>query len=225
LHFVQFWLDTIGEWEKSGGPRRPIIALSCTKDVQDAVLADANRSAVVDVIDFRYWWQAENGLYDPQGGKNLSPRQHERLWKEEKRWKGGPPNDRDLAQMAAEYRVRYPAKAVINNAGRASWAYLCAGGSLPQLPRSVDARLLAAIPRMQPWPEASTKDRHVLREAGKQLLIYRGSDSELDLSNESGVFHVNVVNPRSGDTTAGESVSAGKKIKLPNAEVIWLTKE
>ena len=57
------------------------MALSATKDVQDAILTDALRSAVVDVIDFKYWWQSDKGLYDPKGGQNLSPRQHDRYWK------------------------------------------------------------------------------------------------------------------------------------------------
>ena len=56
LSFMQFWLDTIGEWQRETG-RRALVALSCTKDVQDAILADPQRSAVVDVVDFRYWWE------------------------------------------------------------------------------------------------------------------------------------------------------------------------
>ena len=33
------------------------------------------------------------------------------------------------------------------------------------------------------------------------------------------------LNPRTGEMTAGETVNAGGKVKLPNATVIWLTKE
>ena len=39
LAFEQFWLDTIDDWERETG-RKELIALSCTKDVQDAILAD-----------------------------------------------------------------------------------------------------------------------------------------------------------------------------------------
>ena len=53
LHFTQFWLDTIAEWENEKG-RKAFVALSCTKDVQDAILADPERNRIVDVIDFRY---------------------------------------------------------------------------------------------------------------------------------------------------------------------------
>jgi len=238
LHFVRFWLDTIGEWEKehrltrpsatlspSDGERDgvrgrpPIIALSATKDVQDATLADAKRSAVVDVIDFRYWWRTDKGEFAPPGGKNLAPRQFER------QWRGGRPQDENLASMAAEYRATFPGKPVICDFDSAGWAWVCAGGSMPRLPKNTDAKLRAAIPAMKPSAELSVAGRWVLREAGKQMLVYVGSRSELDLLNESGSFRVNTVNARTGEVTRGEIVNAGGKIKLPSAIVIWLTKE
>ena len=45
LHFMQFWLDMVSAWEQQHPVQKPIIALSCTKDVQDAILADATRRA------------------------------------------------------------------------------------------------------------------------------------------------------------------------------------
>ena len=39
LHFVQFWLDTVADWQRETG-RTVLVGLSCTKDVQDAVLAE-----------------------------------------------------------------------------------------------------------------------------------------------------------------------------------------
>ncbi|MEY4917097.1 MAG: hypothetical protein RL616_1010, partial [Verrucomicrobiota bacterium] len=222
LHFMQFWLDTVGAWEKSAISNRqsaihPIIALSATKDVQDAILSDATRSAVVDAVDFRYWWRTDKGEFAPLGGKNLAPRQFER------QWRGGRPNDVNLAGMAAEYRGKFSGKAVICDFDSAGWAWVCAGGSLPRLPRTTDAKLLIAIPKMQPWAEASNGGRWVLREAEKQILVCGGS--ELDLSAESGVFRVNVVNPKTGMVMPGEMVRAGGKLKLPDAAVVWLTKE
>jgi hypothetical protein len=225
LPFVQFWLDTIAKWESQNHRSKPIIALATPKNVQDAILADKKRSAVVDVICFRYWWQTDKGLYAPEGGKNLSPRQWQRLLG------GGTPSDLNLATMAAEYRAKFPSKPVIaaseagNDLSRCGWAYVCAGGSMPNLPRTIDAKILTAIPRMKPWPEVSGKNRWALHEAGKQMLVYPGGDSEIDLSNESGSFRVNVVNQRTGELTPGEIMKAGSKVKLPNATIVWLTKE
>ena len=220
LAFMQFWLDTIGNWEHETG-RKALVALSCPKDVQDAILADPQRRQLVDVVQFKYWWATDKGTFAPKGGQNLSPRQFER------QWKGGRPNDLNLARMAAEYRQQNPDKAVINDFNSGAWAYVCAGGSLPNLPRTTDLRLLEAISKMQPGAEVSGTNRWVLREAGKQYLVYSSDNSsaELDLSAESGSFRVNVVNPKTGAVTPGETAKAGGKVKLPNAMVVWLVKE
>jgi uncharacterized protein DUF6298 len=237
LRFVQFWLDTVDAWETDRGYRRPsstargsdrrgltanamkpLIALSATKDVQDAILADAKRGAVVDVIDFRYWWRTDKGEFAPPGGKNLAPRQFER------QWRGGRPTDVNLARMAAEYRAKYSTKALICDFDSAGWAWVCAGGSMPRLPRTTDAKLLEAIPKMQPWDDAA-KGTGVLRETGRQFLVHGGGNSELDLSNETGEFRVNTVNARTGGVTPGELLKAGGKVKLPNTTVVWLVKE
>jgi hypothetical protein len=253
LHFVQFWLDTVAEWQKERSRRgaeaefpasqsvrlltsaatKPLIALATTKDVQDAILADAKRAALVDVICFRYWWRTDKGEFAPPGGKNLAPRQFQR------QWKGGAPNDVNLATMAAEYRQRFPAKAVIAaseqgaDLSRSGWAFVCAGGSLPNLPQTADARLLAAIPRMQPWAGASTTNRWVLREPGKQLLLYLSPSAspELDLTQEQGTFVVQSVSLGSGKVNAlPDRLAAGQKADLgkfvnSGASVLWLVRE
>src|SRR5690606_17604961 len=111
------------EWKKSANDQRPsviqpIIALSATKDVQDAILADKQRTRIVDIIDFRYWWRTAKGEFAPPGGKNLAPRQFER------QWRGGRPNDENLADMAAEYRAKFPDKPAICNFDTAGWAWV-----------------------------------------------------------------------------------------------------
>jgi len=219
LPFMQFWVDTVAAWEKQNRKAHPVIALSCTKDVQDAILADNARSATVDVIDFRYWWRTDKGEFAPAGGKNLSPRQFER------QWRGGRPNDVNLAGMAAEYRAKFQGKPLICDFDTAGWAWVCAGGSLPRLPNTTEPRLLAAIPRMQAWPEISKEGRWGLRESGTQMLIYGGGGSAVDMSRESGSFRLNLVDARTGEVKPGEIVKAGGSVKLPEAEVIWLTKE
>jgi len=223
LAFEQFWLDTVGEWENDTG-RKPLVALSCPKNVQDAILADPKRRAVVDVICFRYWWQTDRGLFAPNGGQNLSPRQFERLWK------GGTPSDLNLAAMAAEYRQKFLDKAVIasgedEDMSHSAWAFLCAGGSLPNLPPTTDATLLAAIPRMQPWPAASGHERWALREAGQQILIHTGDHTPVDLSAETGRFKVQSVDAETGALSpSSETVQAGGTVTLPDG-VLWLTRE
>jgi hypothetical protein len=239
LHFMEFWLDTIAAWENptrlaalnestshlagqeiSADSRRrlPIIALSATKDVQDAILADPQRGALIDVIDFRYWWRTDRGEFAPPGGSNLAPRQFER------RWRGGRPKDTHLAGMAAEYRARFPDRALICDFEAAGWAWVCAGGSLPRLPQTTDPSLLRAIPRMQPWSQATTPGRFVLREPGRQWLVH-GGPRKLDLSHESGRFRIRVIDPRAGTVRPGGTVDAGPTVPLPDAPLVWLTRE
>jgi hypothetical protein len=82
----------------------------------------------VDIIDIRYWWyQSDGKLYAPEGGKNLAPRQWERVLK--------PKNAsaESIERAVREYREKFPGKAVIYSANGAEAngaAIAAAGGSL-----------------------------------------------------------------------------------------------
>jgi len=157
--------------------------------------------------------------------KNLAPRQFDRLFH------GGTPGDLNLAAMAAEYRAKFPSKPVIaaseqgNDLSRCGWAYLCAGGSMPNLPQTTDARLLEAIPKMKPWAEGSGTNRWVLREAEKQYLVYSGADAGLDLSGRVRLVPRALGESEDRQVEPGETVIAGRKVNLPNATILWLTRE
>ena len=113
LHFMQFWLDVVAEWRRETG-RRPFIALSAPKDVQDAILKDTPRAAEVDIIDLTYWFRNSAGQeFAPLGGQSLAPRQHQRLFK------GKRPDADSIAAMAREYREKFPGKAVITGLSEA----------------------------------------------------------------------------------------------------------
>lgn len=106
LSFMQFWLDTIGAWERETG-KQVLTALSCTYDVQEAILNDPDRAAVVDVIDIRYWTPQPDGTgKGPRGGINLAPRQQG--------FQSGPGNNPAAFKAAIKrYQQRFPDKAVI----------------------------------------------------------------------------------------------------------------
>ncbi len=106
LSFTQFWLDTIGEWEKETG-KQVLTALSCTYDVQEAILNDPARAAVVDIIDIRFWSPQSDGTgKGPSGGINLSPRQQG--------FRDNPGNNQAAFKAAIKrYQQRFPDKAVI----------------------------------------------------------------------------------------------------------------
>jgi hypothetical protein len=230
LEFMQFWLDTANEWKHETGVNE-LVALSAPKDVQDSILADPKRSDEVDVICFRYWWITDKGLYSPKGGKNLAPRQSLR------QWKGGMPNDKNLAAMAAEYRAKFPAKAIIaqsedNDLHQAGWQYLCAGGSIPNIPITTDHALLEVIPRMAPVSIISKNNGYALSEKGKNYLIYvdKSEEATIDLTGESGGFILQTVDNSTGLVHEAKNrfVSAGKIIKAKEifgaGGVFWLSR-
>jgi hypothetical protein len=227
LEFVRFWLDTVTEWERETGRDVPV-GLSATKDVQDAILADPLRGPSVSVVELKYWWYLADGtLYAPEGGRNLAPRQQLREWKGSKKR-----SVEQTARQVREYRERYPAKAFLfTNGPDDGWAVLAAGGSLPNLPRGTDARLLRALPRLRPFGRAGAADRQwVVAEPGRHYLASAspGEPVRVDLSSEHAEFSVLRVDPRTGRVgPAGETVPGGRVAEFRAADegpsVIWLT--
>jgi hypothetical protein len=227
LSFMRFWLDTVVEWQKDTG-KKVLIGLSCTKDVQDAILADAVRGPKVSVIDLRYWWYTADGsLYAPKGGQSLAPRQQLRAWKGDRRRSSA-----SVARQVREYRRRYPDKAILCSLpGANGWAVLAAGGSLPNLPRLKDDRLLSALPRMRPFePRASPPEgQWALAQPGRHYLVFSaaGGKARLDLSADRGAYQARWINPRTDEIAAtGTRVRGGRVIELmppgPGAWALWL---
>ncbi|HEY0945763.1 MAG TPA: DUF6298 domain-containing protein [Opitutaceae bacterium] len=215
LHFMQFWLDVVVAWEGETG-RRPLIALSAPKNVQDAVLADPKRAALIDVIDLTYWWRTDAGdLYAPAGGQQLAPRQHLRLWKK------GKPGAASVAAMVREYRERFPDKAVITGLGEADgWAFVAAGGSLPKLPRTTDAALRASLPRLQPLAGATVGNAPrtwALGDPAREYFVcsLSGEGVTLDLREARGRFTLRQVDPKTGYVrSSAETIVGGRFVKL-----------
>ncbi len=174
LHFVQFWLNTIREWEIETG-KKPIIGLSVTKDVQDVILNDPFYASMIDVIDIRYWhYQADGTLYAPKGGQNLAPRQHVRLLKPKKT------SFEQVYRAVKEYKEKFPSKAVIysgDNYHEFGLAVLMAGGSLVVLPDGIDKNLLKDISNMKPVA-SKNKNEYILGD-GKHSIIYSTDTKKL----------------------------------------------
>jgi hypothetical protein len=223
-HFVEFWLDTVAEWQQETG-KKVLVGLSCTKDVQDAVLADPKRAPLVSVIDLKYWWYtSRGGVYDPKGGEDLSPRQQLRAWEGDK-----GRSAESVARAVREYRTKFPAKAVtVSHDGGYGWAVLAAGGSLPDLPRTTAPDLLAA--GLKPFEsKALAKGQYALAEPGGRYLVYSaGGPVRLDLSDRGGAFAVGWADPRTGKVSAADAPARGGRVielRPPAAgpAVLWLT--
>lgn len=224
LHFVQFWIDVIKEWETETG-RHPLIALSTTKDVQDAILNDPARAAVIDIIDIRYWhYQADGTAYAPQGGQNLAPRQHARLLKPKS-------TSADQVYRAVwEYRNKFPNKAVIysgDSNDRFGWAVLMAGGSLPNTGIK-NTEFLQSIATMKPEPmEGEGAKQWVLKNEKGYIIYTNGDKIKLDIA--AGNYEIIWLNGQTGEIQKEESIKGDltfSTFKPPGREmVLWLKKK
>lgn len=214
VHFTRFWLETIAEWEKETG-RHPIVALSCTKDAQDEILADPELSKVVDIIDIRYWHYNTDGLWAPPAGKNMAPRQFMR------KMNVGKTGFAEAYNAVKEYRVKYPEKAVTffsQQYPQYGWAILMAGGSCPNVPVK-DSKFLSDVAKMVHISGEGSSDNLILGKSGIGYVIYSQKSSPLNISSfiAPGKYRVHTINPKSGEITDGKkeniiTIASGKDI-------------
>jgi hypothetical protein len=179
------------------------------------------------VIDIRYWYYEGNGkLYAPLGGQWLAPRQEERIYKPK------APTFDQVYRAVHEYRVKYPAKAVLYSADgydHFGWAVFIAGGSLPALPANTDKQFLTAASFMQPVELAGdTKDEWALG-GNKGYIVYSNSGNiRLDLDANAN-YRVKWVDPKTGTILSGDQqIKGGKDTQITNTKggeaILWLTR-
>ena len=222
LHFVRFWLQTIKEWEKETG-NNTLVALSCTKDAQDAVLADPALSEVVDIIDIRYWHYNTDGLWAPPAGKNMAPRQFMR------KMKVGKTGFAEAYKAVSEYRTKYPEKAVTffsQQYPQYGWAILMGGGSCPNIPVH-NNKFLKDAARMQPQTENNATANYIV--SGKSdvgYIIYALNDKDIKLNVEPGKYRINSINGKTGDIkTLNKSYRTSGICEIKNSKdnsIYWL---
>ncbi len=231
LHFIQFWIDVAKEWEQETG-FNALIGLSATKDVQDAVLNDPERSAAVDIIDIRYWHYRNDGtLYAPEGGKNLAPRQFARFMKP------GKSSFEQVYRAVLEYRTKYPGKAVIYSASdnaSYAWAIFMAGGSLAAIPKVNDRRFLEDAAAMNPViRQPDNRKPYILASKEKGIIVYLDEmkKTNIDLSGFSGIYKLYWINTENGEIflPKANKIKGGIKLNLEPPDnkhlVAWIRKE
>lgn len=210
LHFTQFWLDVVGEWEQETG-RDVKVALSTTKDVQDSILADPRRAALVDIIDIRYWHYKTDGTYAPEGGRNLAPRQHAR------KMKVGKVSFDDAYRAVSEYRLKYPDKAVTyyaQNYPDMAWAVFMGGGSLSGIPVT-DPSFLSASAGMAPV-ERGSNPWTILRGASG-CIVYTSEAADVPLDLPEGKYRITRY-----DLKTGHPHVVSKSLRLVASSVVAL---
>ena len=223
FHFVKFWLETVREWETEDG-HNALVALSATKDVQDAVLADPELKKAVDVIDIRYWSEGENGFNAPPGGVHLAPRQHVRIGSG---GKSGRVTAGSVYRAVRRYREENPGKAVIYNSTGApqyGWAVFMAGGSLAAIPRVEEPGFAQAASAMS--PEGASEDYYLLSEPGEAYIVYPNAEkAEINLPATKRSYEVIRIDTRSGKTENRATVRSSNgrlKVSAGQGEVLWI---
>lgn len=223
LHFTRFWLETIAEWEAETG-RHPLIALSCTKDAQDAILADPELSKVVDIIDIRYWHYNTQGLWAPPAGKNMAPRQFMR------KMKVGKTGFAEAYKAVKEYRIKYPDKAVTFFAQQYpqyGWAILMAGGSCPNVPVK-DGKFLSDVAKMAYISGEGDSKQQMIGSPEVGYVIYSHDGHPTMNGIKPGTYATYAI-----DVQDGKVERLSKKEKLDgsstitnfgNDKVLWLEK-
>lgn len=223
LHFTRFWLETIAEWEAETG-RHPLIALSCTKDAQDAILADPELSKVVDIIDIRYWHYNTQGLWAPPAGKNMAPRQFMR------KMKVGKTGFAEAYKAVKEYRTKYADKAVTFFAQQYpqyGWAILMAGGSCPNVPIK-DGKFLSDVAKMAYISGEGDSKQQMIGSPEVGYVIYSHDGHPTMNGIEPGTYATYAI-----DVQDGKVERLSKKEKLDgsstitnfgNDKVLWLEK-
>jgi len=239
--FVEFWLDVVAEWEKEPG-KHVLVALSVTKDVQDAILEDPVRSQVVDMIDTKYWEYLPHGdWYAPEGGKNLAPRQHERLRSKgyiphggkapSERAKTAVTRDELMYWTVRDYTDAYPGKAVIYASDQASvgWPAFMAGGSVCSLPEGLPEAFLTSAVSMRPMDVPDNANYWLMGNPKTGYVVYVRSGKTVSLNRKEafGRLHAQWLDARTGYRVGSPfQLRPGKDVtvKVPanTFAVLWL---
>lgn len=227
LHFVEFWLDVIAEWEKENS-QDVLVMLACTKEVQDAILSDTKRSSHVDIIDILQWQYREDGsLYAPVGGLSLAPRQYARIMDV------GESSFEQVYRVVSEYRLSHLGKAVVfSRRGLAfsNWAAFLAGGSLTNLPAIANDQFLKDAAEMSSvLPDNSHEKNYTLGQKGTGYIVFcESSELKIDLTDDENDYRLRWIDPSTGEITDSDAtlIGGGKRsVKVPvqGAAVAWLS--
>ena len=212
LHFVQFWLDVVSQWEQENG--HVLVDLAVNKDVQDAILQDPQRSKTVDIIDIEQWFYHHRGEYAPPGGVNMAQRQYMR------KIRTGGARFEDVYRAVSEYRTQYPDKAVIYSAQKhpeMGWAALMAGGSCAAVPVT-DATFLRDVVAMRP-----TQVNGCYALAGDTgMVLCKQNDQPMDI-DLPGTYVVCQINDKTGDIRRLRQ--AKNHIPIHGKGIFWLRKK
>jgi len=228
LHFVQFWLDVIAQWEREND-KHVLVMLPGTKEVQDAILADPKRAAVVDIIDVIQWQYRKDGsLYAPPGGVSMAERQYARVYEV------GETSFDQIYRAVRAFRDKYPGKAMVysrRGTEFAEWAAFMGGGSLTSLPAIGNTNFFKDAANMRPLVLSNPDSKqYVLGENGMGYILFSSSSKlSIDLTADHANYYLNWIIPSTGEIVQSKIRVTGGVVTtiiapFDGAVVAWLYK-
>lgn len=215
-HFTKFWLQTVGEWEQRTG-KHTLVALSANKNIQDSVMREDDLSKVVDIINIEQWWYTKNGIYAPEGGRNMAPRQYFR------RMRPGKVRFEDVYRSVSKTRQQHPGKAVMyygNAYDQFGWAVLMAGGSCPVIPVTNDD-FLKSVATMQ--PQSASNGIYIMGNSQGEMLVYIDADAkDADVKLPEGATTIRRINNKTGEISNPEKLGRQNTAKLTTNGIYWI---
>lgn len=228
LSFVQFWLDTIADWEKENR-KKVFVALEVPKAEMDAILADPVRRPMITAIEFFNWnYRADGSLFKIEGGLNKAPREQIQAQPQGQGGRGGGAGGGAELRYRAyrEYRDAFPDLVLLRK-----------NDDFPTVSAAVEKAIPAAARaplRSAPLVRTNAATSWATATPGKAYLVYTmtGAPVDLDLSKESGDFSVSWIDAATGQlNSAADSIAAGKVVTLTpsladikHPWVAWLTR-
>ncbi len=225
LTFVQFWLDTVAQWEKENG-KKIFIALEIPKAEMDAVLDDPVRGPMITAVDFFNWnYRADGSLFTILGGLNLAPR--EQLQRAQQQPSAARPGGAEQRYRAfREYRDAFPQLVLIRK-----------NDDFPAVSAAVEKNIPAAAraeTRAAPLVRTHAGSSWAMAARGKAYLVYAmtGEPVDVDLAGDPSRFTLSWIDSATGEMrTATEPVAGGGTVTLapPVSDtkhpwVAWLAK-
>ena len=204
LSFVQFWLDTIAEWQRENN-KKIFVALEIPKAEMDALLADPVRRPLIAAIDFHHWsYRADGSLFAIEGGLNLAPR--EQLTRaaalpNQPRPGGAAQRYRALR----EYRDAFPDLVLLRKTD-----------DFPAFTAAIEKNIPAATraaTRAAPLVRTHLESVWAMAAPGSAYLVYTlaGEPFDLDLTRDTGAFTLSWLDSSTGELLPSAApIAAGK---------------
>tara|TARA_R110002050_G_scaffold273113_1_gene417067 strand:- start:61985 stop:65131 length:3147 start_codon:yes stop_codon:yes gene_type:complete len=225
VHFVEFWLDVIAEWEKENH-QKVLVMLPGTKDVQDAILSDSKRSDLVDIIDIIQWHNRDDGsLYAPVGGVSLAARQYARILNP------GKTSFDQIYNAVVEYRGKYPEKAVVysrRGVPFSNWATFMAGGSLASMPSINNKQFFKDAIAMENNTIQSSENKNYIRgKKGVGYIVFNlNPEITIDLKGDLNSYVLDWINPSTGELIQSKNkiknILVNLKAPIDGAVIAWI---